>query len=52
MVLDWLIKLQLPTIVNALKITDSANQTQLWTVIPYAVATPITGKITKNAAHA
>ncbi|OAQ67850.1 MFS transporter [Pochonia chlamydosporia 170] len=32
----------LPTIVNALKITSSANQTQLWTVIPYAVATPIT----------
>ncbi|KID85704.1 major facilitator superfamily transporter [Metarhizium guizhouense ARSEF 977] len=32
----------LPTIVNALNITRDANQTQLWSVIPYAVATPIT----------
>ncbi|KAK2603821.1 hypothetical protein QQS21_004023 [Conoideocrella luteorostrata] len=32
----------LPTIVDDLHITSSANQTQLWTVIPYAVATPIT----------
>ncbi|GAB0138810.1 hypothetical protein EsDP_00007032 [Epichloe bromicola] len=32
----------LPTIVNALHITSSANQAQLWSVIPYAVAAPIT----------
>ncbi|KAL7929794.1 major facilitator superfamily domain-containing protein [Trichoderma chlorosporum] len=32
----------LPTIVNDLKITTNANKVQLWTVIPYAVATPIT----------
>ncbi|KAK4149881.1 major facilitator superfamily domain-containing protein [Chaetomidium leptoderma] len=32
----------LPTIINDLKITSSANETQLWSVIPYAVATPIT----------
>ncbi|KAK3936859.1 major facilitator superfamily domain-containing protein [Diplogelasinospora grovesii] len=32
----------LPTIVNDLHITSDANQTQLWSVIPYAVATPIT----------
>ncbi|KAK4247142.1 major facilitator superfamily domain-containing protein [Corynascus novoguineensis] len=32
----------LPTIVNDLGITDSPNETQLWSVIPYAVATPIT----------
>ncbi|KAJ9145301.1 MFS transporter [Pleurostoma richardsiae] len=32
----------LPTIVNDLKITSNANQSQLWTVIPYAVATPVT----------
>lgn len=25
-------------------IAKNANETQLWTVIPYAVATPITGK--------
>jgi hypothetical protein len=34
---------QLPTIINDMQITSSANQTQLWSVIPYAVATPITG---------
>ncbi|KAG8408147.1 hypothetical protein J3459_018109 [Metarhizium acridum] len=32
----------LPTIVNALNIASDANQTQLWSVIPYAVATSIT----------
>ncbi|KAL2024981.1 hypothetical protein VTK56DRAFT_3680 [Thermocarpiscus australiensis] len=32
----------LPTIVNDLKITSDPNETQLWTVIPYAVATPVT----------
>ncbi|GFP59743.1 uncharacterized transporter C1002.16c [Trichoderma asperellum] len=32
----------LPTIVNALQITTNANKVQLWTVIPYAVATPTT----------
>ncbi|KAH6847413.1 major facilitator superfamily domain-containing protein [Chaetomium sp. MPI-CAGE-AT-0009] len=32
----------LPTIINDLHITSSANETQLWSVIPYAVATPIT----------
>ncbi|KAK1240567.1 hypothetical protein MKX07_004595 [Trichoderma sp. CBMAI-0711] len=32
----------LPTIVNDLKITTNANKVQLWTVIPYAVATPTT----------
>jgi hypothetical protein len=26
-----------------MKITSNANETQLWSVIPYAVATPITG---------
>jgi hypothetical protein len=33
---------KLPTIVNDLKITTNANKVQLWTVIPYAVATPTT----------
>ncbi|KAF4464145.1 MFS transporter [Fusarium albosuccineum] len=32
----------LPTIVNDLHIASSPNQAQLWTVIPYAVATTIT----------
>ncbi|PTB63491.1 MFS general substrate transporter [Trichoderma citrinoviride] len=32
----------LPTIVNDLHITTNANKVQLWTVIPYAVATPTT----------
>ncbi|KAK4242831.1 hypothetical protein C8A03DRAFT_28830 [Achaetomium macrosporum] len=32
----------LPTIINDMKITSNANETQLWSVIPYAVATPIT----------
>ncbi|KAL2176739.1 major facilitator superfamily domain-containing protein [Thermothelomyces heterothallicus CBS 202.75] len=32
----------LPTIVEDLNITEGPNETQLWTVIPYAVATPIT----------
>ncbi|PNP83968.1 hypothetical protein FNYG_02656 [Fusarium nygamai] len=32
----------LPTIVNDLHIASSANQAQLWSVIPYAVATPVT----------
>ncbi|OAA37859.1 Major facilitator superfamily domain, general substrate transporter [Metarhizium rileyi] len=32
----------LPTIVNGLEITSDVNQTELWTVIPYAVAAPIT----------
>ncbi|KAK3313069.1 major facilitator superfamily domain-containing protein [Apodospora peruviana] len=32
----------LPTIINDLKITSDPNQTQLWSVIPYAVATPVT----------
>lgn len=36
---------QLPTIVNSLHITKNANETQLWTVIPYAIATPITGQL-------
>lgn len=34
----------LPTIINDMHITSDANQTQLWSVIPYAVATPVTGK--------
>lgn len=34
---------KLPTIVNSLQITTNANKVQLWTVIPYAVATPTTG---------
>ncbi|KAK0625399.1 major facilitator superfamily domain-containing protein [Bombardia bombarda] len=32
----------LPTIVNDLHITSNANEAQLWSVIPYAVATPVT----------
>ncbi|PSR81957.1 major facilitator superfamily domain-containing protein [Coniella lustricola] len=32
----------LPTIINGLGITSNSNQTQLWSVIPYAVATPVT----------
>lgn len=32
----------LPTIINDMHITADANQTQLWSVIPYAVATPVT----------
>ncbi|UNI22514.1 hypothetical protein JDV02_008397 [Purpureocillium takamizusanense] len=32
----------LPTIVNDMHIANNANETQLWTVIPYAVATPVT----------
>lgn len=36
-------ELQLPTIINDLNITSNPNQTQLWSVIPYAVATPVTG---------
>ncbi|KAK0648728.1 major facilitator superfamily domain-containing protein [Cercophora newfieldiana] len=32
----------LPTIINDLKITTNPNQSQLWSVIPYAVATPVT----------
>ncbi|KAK5653763.1 hypothetical protein OQA88_7920 [Cercophora sp. LCS_1] len=32
----------LPTIINDLKIAKDANQSQLWSVIPYAVATPVT----------
>ncbi|KAJ9212959.1 hypothetical protein DTO166G4_5463 [Paecilomyces variotii] len=32
----------LPTIINELGITKNANDTQLWTVIPYAVAAVIT----------
>ncbi|KAK4452204.1 major facilitator superfamily domain-containing protein [Podospora aff. communis PSN243] len=32
----------LPTIINDLKITSDPNQSQLWSVIPYAVATPVT----------
>ncbi|KAK3317730.1 major facilitator superfamily domain-containing protein [Cercophora scortea] len=32
----------LPTIINELHITSNANQSQLWSVIPYAVATPVT----------
>ncbi|RBQ64628.1 hypothetical protein FVER14953_21686 [Fusarium verticillioides] len=32
----------LPTIVNDLHIASSANQAQLWSVIPYAIATPVT----------
>lgn len=35
---------QLPTIVNEMGITSNSNQTQLFSVIPYAVATPVTGK--------
>lgn len=34
----------LPTIINDMHITSNANQTQLWSVIPYAVATPVTGE--------
>ncbi|KAF3763237.1 MFS general substrate transporter [Cryphonectria parasitica EP155] len=32
----------LPTIINGLGITSNSNETQLWSVIPYAVATPVT----------
>ncbi|KAK3385150.1 major facilitator superfamily domain-containing protein [Podospora didyma] len=32
----------LPTIINDLKFTSNPNQSQLWSVIPYAVATPVT----------
>ncbi|KAF4337312.1 major facilitator superfamily transporter [Fusarium beomiforme] len=32
----------LPTIVNDLHIASGPNQAQLWSVIPYAVATPVT----------
>ncbi|CAI0641945.1 unnamed protein product [Colletotrichum noveboracense] len=32
----------LPTIINDLHIASNANQSQLWSVIPYAVATPVT----------
>ncbi|GJN82040.1 hypothetical protein PLIIFM63780_005577 [Purpureocillium lilacinum] len=32
----------LPTIVNDMHIASNPNETQLWTVIPYAVATPVT----------
>lgn len=32
----------LPTIINDMHITSNANETQLWSVIPYAVATPVT----------
>lgn len=35
---------QLPTIINGMGITANSNETQLWSVIPYAVATPVTGK--------
>lgn len=31
-------------------IANSANTTQLWTVIPYAVATPVTGKLLLTSA--
>lgn len=34
----------LPTIINDMHITSNPNQTQLWSVIPYAVATPVTGE--------
>ncbi|KAL6405467.1 hypothetical protein AUP68_11223 [Ilyonectria robusta] len=34
----------LPTIVNDLHIASTASQAQLWTVIPYAAAAPITGE--------
>ncbi|KAM7221971.1 Major facilitator superfamily domain containing protein [Rhypophila decipiens] len=32
----------LPTIINDMHITSNPNETQLWSVIPYAVATPVT----------
>ncbi|KAH7104811.1 major facilitator superfamily transporter [Auriculariales sp. MPI-PUGE-AT-0066] len=32
----------LPTIINDMHIASNANKTQLWSVIPYAVATPVT----------
>ncbi|KAI8294801.1 hypothetical protein K4K56_001065 [Colletotrichum sp. SAR 10_98] len=35
----------LPTIINDLHIASNANQSQLWSVIPYAVATPVTAFI-------
>ena len=41
--------LQLPTIIHDMNITSDANQTQLWSVIPYAVATPITGMLTPSS---
>ncbi|KDN69142.1 putative major facilitator superfamily transporter [Colletotrichum sublineola] len=34
--------LKLPTIINDMHIADNTNQVQLWSVIPYAVATPVT----------
>lgn len=33
----------LPTIIQGLDIVDTPNQVQLWSVIPYAVATVCTG---------
>ncbi|KAK3948900.1 major facilitator superfamily domain-containing protein [Pseudoneurospora amorphoporcata] len=41
----------LPTIINDLKITSNPNQTQLWSVIPYAVATPVTVVIAFASDH-
>ncbi|KAK3897688.1 major facilitator superfamily domain-containing protein [Staphylotrichum tortipilum] len=32
----------LPTIINDMHLTSNPNETQLWSVIPYAIATPIT----------
>ncbi|OHE99685.1 major facilitator superfamily transporter [Colletotrichum orchidophilum] len=32
----------LPTIINDMHIASNSNQVQLWSVIPYAVATPVT----------
>ncbi|KUI60216.1 hypothetical protein VP1G_07414 [Cytospora mali] len=41
----------LPTIINDMHITSNANETQLWSVIPYAVATPVTVAIAFVSDH-
>lgn len=40
-------KSQLPTIIKEIGIAGSANQVQLWSVIPFAIATPFTGEYHK-----
>lgn len=35
---------KLPTIIKEMGIASNANQVQLWSVIPFAVATPFTGE--------
>ncbi len=35
---------KLPTIIKEMGIANNANQVQLWSVIPFAIATPFTGE--------